>query len=234
MQAPPPPFLTPSQQFSSVLMHLWLELPWSVCHKGLHLLCTLVEAKEWIWQRILSHKDYYYTTIRGSLFCCRRIQMLSYGGMSKNEMKAYPFMSSLPLEWGCYCVFSTSHASGGLAHIVTECLPKCDRNSVHIFLFMIVWPKLRAECFMCLSTVNAWSWWNHWEVMSACHEIMIWCCVSDSKGYDHAHSCCVHFGLTATAATFVPLVVYVFVQFLSAITGIFSQAKLEPELASAI
>ncbi len=46
--------------------------------------------------------------------------------------------------------------------------------------------------------------------------------------------CCVHFGLTATAATFVPLVVYVFVQFLSAITGVFSQAKLEPELASAI
>jgi len=50
--------------------------------------------------------------------------------------------------------------------------------------------------------------------------------VRDSKGYDHAHSCCVHFGLTATAATFVPLVVSVFVQFLSAITGIFSQAEL--------
>ncbi len=148
-------------------------------------------------------------------------------------MKAYPFMNLLPLEWGCYCVFSTSHASGELAHIVTECIPKWDRNSVHIFLFMIFCPKLHAECFMCFSTVNAWSWWNHWEVMSASHEIMIWCCVSDSKGYDHAHSC-VHFGLTATAATFVPLVVYVFVQFLSAITGIFSQAELEPELASAV
>ncbi len=58
--------------------------------------------------------------------------------------------------------------------------------------------------------------------------------MSDSKGYDHAHSCCVHFGSTATAATFVPPVVYVFVQFLSAITGIFSQAELEPELASAV
>jgi hypothetical protein len=65
-------------------------------------------------------------------------------------MKAYPFTSSLPLEWGCYCVFSTSHASGELAHIVTECLPKYDRNSVHLFLFMIVCPKLHAECFICL------------------------------------------------------------------------------------
>jgi hypothetical protein len=56
------------------------------------------ESDEGFFLTLSVSEDYYYTTIRGSLFWCRRIQMLSYGGMSQNEMKAYPFMSSLPLE----------------------------------------------------------------------------------------------------------------------------------------